>query len=39
MTYLDRNENLYGPAPACFEALRRLGVNELSPADQGDPAR
>ena len=23
--YLDRNENLYGPAPACFDALRSLG--------------
>ena len=28
--YLDRNENLYGPAPACFDALRSLTVNELS---------
>ena len=28
--YLDRNENLYGPAPGCFEALRAIGVEELS---------
>jgi histidinol-phosphate aminotransferase len=28
--YLDRNENLYGPAPACFEVLREIGVEELS---------
>jgi len=28
--YLDRNENLYGPAPACFNALHSLTVNELS---------
>jgi histidinol-phosphate aminotransferase len=28
--YLDRNENLYGPSPECFEALRHLGVEELS---------
>jgi histidinol-phosphate aminotransferase len=28
--YLDRNENLYGPSPKCFEALRNLGVEELS---------
>ena len=28
--YLDRNENLYGPSPKCFEALRNLGVDELS---------
>ena len=28
--YLDRNENLYGPAPKCFEALKGLGVNDLS---------
>lgn len=27
---LDRNENLYGPAPECYEALRRLSLNELS---------
>ncbi len=30
LLYLDRNENLYGPAPACFEALRNLGIAELS---------
>jgi histidinol-phosphate aminotransferase len=28
--YLDRNENLYGPSPRCFEALRHLGIEELS---------
>ncbi len=28
--YLDRNENLYGPSPKCFEALRNLSVEELS---------
>jgi len=28
--YLDRNENLYGPAPACFDVLRNIGVEELS---------
>jgi len=28
--YLDRNENLYGPAPKCFEALRTVGIEELS---------
>ncbi len=28
--HLDRNENMYGPAPACFEALHAMGVNELS---------
>lgn len=27
---LDRNENLYGPAPKCFEVLRSLTLNELS---------
>jgi histidinol-phosphate aminotransferase len=27
---LDRNENLYGPAPKCFEALRNLGIDDLS---------
>jgi histidinol-phosphate aminotransferase len=27
---LDRNENLYGPAPACLDALRGTGVEELS---------
>jgi histidinol-phosphate aminotransferase len=30
IVYLDRNENLYGPSPKCFEALRNLGVEELS---------
>jgi len=28
--HLDRNENLYGPAPKCFEALRSIGLEELS---------
>jgi histidinol-phosphate aminotransferase len=28
--FLDRNENLYGPAPKCFEVLRSLGVEDLS---------
>lgn len=28
--YLDRNENLYGPAPKCFEALCTIGIEELS---------
>ena len=28
--HLDRNENLYGPAPRCFEALRAIGLEELS---------
>ena len=28
--YLDRNENLYGPAPACFAALQKIGAEELS---------
>ena len=28
--YLDRNENHYGPAPACFEVLRSAGVEALS---------
>lgn len=27
---LDRNENLYGPAPKCFEILRSITLNELS---------
>ncbi len=27
---LDRNENLYGPAPACLDALRGTGMEELS---------
>lgn len=30
MLHLDRNENLYGPAPKCFEALRSIGAEELS---------
>lgn len=30
IVYLDRNENLYGPAPRCFDALRAIGVEELS---------
>lgn len=28
--YLDRNESQYGPAPACFEVLRRAGQAELT---------
>ncbi len=28
--YLDRNENLFGPAPKCFEVLRNISLNELS---------
>jgi len=28
--YLDRNENLYGPAPACYSALQKIGAEELS---------
>ncbi len=28
--YLDRNENNYGPAPACFDALRSTGFESLS---------
>jgi histidinol-phosphate aminotransferase len=27
---LDRNENQYGPAPACFEVLRQVSLHELS---------
>jgi histidinol-phosphate aminotransferase len=30
MIYLDRNENNYGPAPACYEALRSAGPADLS---------
>jgi len=28
--YLDRNENLYGPAPGCFGALRTVAIDDLS---------
>ena len=28
--YLDRNENQYGPAPGCYEALRRADLEQLS---------
>lgn len=28
--YLDRNESLFGPAPACFEALRDIISEEMS---------
>ncbi len=28
--YLDRNENLYGPAPKCYEVLRSMSLNEMS---------
>jgi len=27
---LDRNENLYGPSPKCFEILKNITLNELS---------
>ncbi len=27
---LDRNENLYGPAPKCFDVLKSITLNELS---------
>ena len=27
---LDRNENQYGPAPACYEALRKANLEQLS---------
>jgi len=27
---LDRNENQYGPAPACFEVLRQVSLHELN---------
>lgn len=30
MLNLDRNENLYGPAPKCYEVLKNLGIEELS---------
>ena len=29
LVYLDRNENNYGPAPACLEVLRRTGAEDL----------
>jgi histidinol-phosphate aminotransferase len=28
--FLDRNENNYGPAPACYEVLRTAGVEQMS---------
>ena len=28
--FLDRNENNYGPAPACFEVLRAAGIDAMS---------
>ena len=28
--FLDRNENNYGPAPACYEVLRTAGIDALS---------
>jgi histidinol-phosphate aminotransferase len=28
--HLDRNENLYGPAPKCLHVLKNIGLNELS---------
>jgi histidinol-phosphate aminotransferase len=30
MIYLDRNENNYGPAPACFEVLKKADLTKLS---------
>lgn len=30
IVYLDRNENNYGPAPACYEALKSSGLEFLS---------
>jgi len=30
LIYLDRNENNYGPAPACFEILKNAGIPTLS---------
>lgn len=30
LLYFDRNENQYGPAPACFEALRNATIEEMS---------
>lgn len=27
---LDRNENLYGPAPKCFDVLKSISLQELS---------
>lgn len=30
ITYLDRNEHQYGPAPACFEALHKIDSVMLS---------
>ncbi len=30
LIYLDRNENQYGPAPACFKALHKPNVKKLS---------
>jgi len=29
--YLDRNESQYGPAPACFEALKNIDGLTLTP--------
>lgn len=30
MIYLDRNENNYGPAPACFDVLKKAELSHLS---------
>ena len=30
MIYLDRNENNYGPAPACFDVLKNADLTSLS---------
>lgn len=32
--YLDRNENTYGPAPACYDVLRRIDRSRLSTYDR-----
>jgi len=30
LIYFDRNENPYGPAPACFEVLRNASIEQMS---------
>ncbi|MBE0645899.1 MAG: histidinol-phosphate aminotransferase family protein [Bacteroidetes bacterium] len=30
LLYFDRNENQYGPAPACFDVLRGVGIEQMS---------
>lgn len=34
MIYLDRNENNYGPAPACYDILKRADLSHLSLYDR-----